>query len=356
MRSTEFLRQRLINQQIASPASKKPQEIVSWLVAMQAQEYAMAKWAIGLRLPGGRDADIEKALNEGHILRTHLMRPTWHFVTPEDIRWLLALTAPHVKAISAFYYRKNELDQKVFRLANKSITKALQGGHQLNRNALRGVLEKAKIIADGERLALLLMYAELEGIICSGARQGKQFSYALLEERAPGSKTMPRDEALSTLVLRYFTSRGPATLQDFSMWSGLTMKDARDGIASVKSTFIRETIDGREYIFSPATTNTKKNIQSTFLLPDYDEYGISYKNRNALINPKHNTPENNIPDPSFSHSIVVDGRFGGKWKRTVKNNKVQVETKPFAGSTRTQIRAIEKAVKKYDHFVEEEAK
>jgi hypothetical protein len=351
MKFKELLRQRLINQQIAAPAFKKPQEVVSWLVAMQAQEYAMAKWAIGLRLPGSRDADIERAFNEGSILRTHLMRPTWHFVTPEDIRWLLALTAPRVKAISAFYYRKNELDQKVFRVANKAFTKALQGGHQLSRNALRAVLEKVKIIADGERLALLLMYAELEGVICSGARQGKQFSYALLEERAPASKTMPRDEALSTLVLRYFTSRGPATLQDFTLWSGLTMKDARDGITSIKSKFNRETIDGREYIFSPESSNTKKSIQSTFLLPDYDEYVISYKNRDAIVNSK-----DNISDPSFSHSIVVDGRFGGKWKRTVKNNKVLVDTMPFVDMTKTQVRAIEKAVKKYDRFINTEAK
>lgn len=195
MTTSDIIRYRLINQQIAETKFKKPQEIVAWLAAMQAQDFAMAKWAIGLRLPGSKDADIEKAFNDGVILRTHLMRPTWHFVAPADIRWMLALTAPRVNVANAFMYRKLELDNKIFKRSNDILVKTLQGGKQLTRAILKTALERKKIVADGLRLGYLMMRAELDGIICSGARQGKQFTYALLDERAPPVKTLDHDEA-----------------------------------------------------------------------------------------------------------------------------------------------------------------
>ena len=127
MTNAEIIRYRLFNQQIAETKFTKPKQIVEWMVAMQAQEYAMAKWAIGLRLPGSTDEMVEKAFTNGELLRTHLMRPTWHFVTPEDIRWLLKLTAPRVDAFNAFTYRQQELDNKIFKRSNDSIAKALEG-------------------------------------------------------------------------------------------------------------------------------------------------------------------------------------------------------------------------------------
>ena len=221
MTNAEIIRYRLTNQQIANTNFKTPQQIVEWMIAMQAQEYAMAKWAIGLRLPGSVEDDIEKAFTKGEILRTHLMRPTWHFVAPADIRWLLALTAPRVHAVNAFMYRQSELDTKLFKRSNDTIEKALSGGKQLTREQLKAALERKKIKADGFRLAYLLMKAELDGIICSGARQGNQFTYALLEERVAPAKPVQRKEALAAFTQRYFASRGPATIKDFATWSGL---------------------------------------------------------------------------------------------------------------------------------------
>jgi hypothetical protein len=215
MTISEIVKSRLINQQIAETKFRNPKEIVAWMAAMQAQEYAMAKWAIGLRLPGLKNADIENAFNEGSILRTHLMRPTWHFVTPEDIRWMLMLTAPRVNAANAYSYRKFELDIEILKRCNDTIIKALQGGKQLTRATLKAALEQERIFADGLRLSYIMMHAELDGIICSGVRQGKQFTYALLDERVPPAKVLERDEALAELTLRYFTSRGPATVKDF---------------------------------------------------------------------------------------------------------------------------------------------
>lgn len=210
-------RQRLRNQGIAGATFKKPGDVVEWLAAVQAQDYAGAKWALGLRLQDATDDDVEQAFAEGAILRTHLLRPTWHFVTPADIRWMLALTAPRAHAVNADMSRKLELDNALFKRSNAALARALHGGRQLTRDELRGVLQKAGIATDGGlRLGYLLMRAELDGMVCSGARRGKQFTYALLDERAPHAKTLGREEALAELAQRYFVSRGPATVQDFA--------------------------------------------------------------------------------------------------------------------------------------------
>ncbi len=360
MTTSDIIRYRLINQQIARTKFKKPEEIVTWLVAMQAQEYAMAKWAIGLRLPGLKDADIEKAFNDGAILRTHLMRPTWHFVTPTDIRWMLALTAPRVHAASAFMQRKLELDSKIFKRSNDALGKALEGGRHLTRGALKSALEKVKVNTDDTRLSHLMMHAELEGIVCSGPRQGNQFTYALLDERAPmiTAGTFNRQEALAEFATRYFASRGPATAGDFANWSGLTMKDAKKGVEMLSPDFVREAIDGKEYVFVRTTSksNPANNHQVTFLMPDYDEYGMSYKDRSAIFNAKNLIAPIRGNSPVFNRMIIVDGKIEGTWRRTIKGDTVAVEIFPFTSLSKAKHRAVMNAVKRYHSFMEESIK
>ena len=227
MAHLDIAQQRLIKQRLAADHFEKPAEVVDWLVAVQAQDYAGAKWALGLRLHDAHDADLDRAFNAGSILRTHVMRPTWHFVTPIDIRWLLTLTAPRVHAANAHRYRELELDDATLKRSRKVLTKTLQGGQHLTREELGEALENAGIAeAKGQRLAYMVMAAELDGLICSGPRRGKQFTYALLEERVQPGATLTHDEALATFTRRYFTGHGPATVQDFAKWSGLTIADA----------------------------------------------------------------------------------------------------------------------------------
>ncbi|MGB4774286.1 MAG: winged helix DNA-binding domain-containing protein [Daejeonella sp.] len=349
MTNTDIANCRLINQQIAESKFTYPQEVVTWMGAMQAQEYAMAKWAIGLRLPLSKDADIEKAFNNGTILRTHLLRPTWHFVSPADIRWMLQLTAPRVHAVNAFMYRKLELDQAFFKRSTNILIKALQGSKQLTRMVLNSVLEKENIFADGLRLGYILMYAELEGIICSGAKQGNQFTYALLEERVPECKSLNRKEALTELTLRYFTSRGPATVQDFAYWSGLTIKDAKEGIEMVRSNFIKEAINGQDHFFVPTLTTIRKNAQTTFLMPDYDEYGISYKNRSALFNSNNIRIENG--NTSYNRMLILEGCIVGSWKRTINKARVIVEINPTIKLSKAAYQDIVLATDRFAAFL-----
>ena len=352
MTNTDIIRHRLLNQQIAATQFKQPDEIVSWMVAMQSQEYNSAKWAIGLRLPGNTDKTIEHAFNAGTILRTHLLRPTWHFVTPADIRWILKLTAPRVHIFNAFGYRLEKLDAKTFKHSNDVIARALEGGKHLTRNVLAAELDRAKITASGIRLTCIMMYAELEGIICSGPRVGKQFTYALLEERVPKVKKLfSKEEALAVLALRYFSSRSPATLKDFVWWSGLTVKDAKESIAMLPKDFERKTIEDQEYIYAPLSSDKISLAKATFLMPNFDEYGISYKDRSILKGNKdtHNFITKNggsIP------TLVVDGQTAGTWKPTTKKNKTTVETNTYWPLSKTKQHAVEHAVSKYCSFID----
>jgi len=317
--------------------------------AIQAQDYGMAKWAIGLRLPGSDDAIIEKAFNEGKILRTHVLRPTWHFVTPRDIRWMLDLTAPRILSSLAHNDRHLSLDKKELKKTNDVLAKALEG-KQLTREEVRAVLEKAKVDTSGLRFMHLLEHAELDRIICSGAKTGNQFRYALFDERA-SSKTMGREEALAELTKRFFTSRGPATIYDFAWWSGLSVTDAKKGIAMVKKKFKKENIDGKEYFFRIPSSFWDEIAQTTLLLPNYDEYVVSYKDRKEAIDKKHLAVILKERNAVFTNSILVNGRIEGTWQRTIKNNSVAVTTRFFSTLSKGKQKLVKGGANQYSKFI-----
>lgn len=344
MNTLDLIRLRLFNQQLSSTSFKDPADLVQWMIAMQAQEYAMAKWAIGLRLQKATEPLVEKAFNEGDILRTHLMRPTWHFVHPADIRWLVALTAPRVAVLNGPMFRQTGLDNKILKRTNDILARALEGGKYLTRSMLQTELKKKKIIANGVRLAYIMMQAELDAIVCSGPRLGKQFTYALLEERACPAKPLKRDEALVQFGRRYFTSRGPATIHDFAYWSGLTIKDAKQAASALPLEFERETVDGSEYIFLPPATPVKKT--ATFLMPDYDEYGMSYKNRNALLSKNYRHSESSV----YSHWLVLDGVIEGVWERIEDKKGIAAKASPFITLNKSRQKLVATALKKYRDF------
>ena len=342
----DVVSQRLDNHKLSSSEFKKPVDVVRWLGAVQAQDYNGAKWALALRMRAATDAAVEEAFNDGQILRTHLMRPTWHFVAPEDIRWLLQLTAPRVNIRCGPGYRKYELDNATLKRSNKVLAKALQGGKHLTRSALKKVLNRSGIAADDTvRMAHILVRAELDGVVCSGPRVGKQFTYALLEERVPVTRTLTRDEALAELTRRYFTSHGPATLHDFVWWSGLTVADARHGVELVDRHLRQELIDEKVYL-SPRAVKAPKPMHSAHLLPAYDEYTVAYKDRQTLFSRKNGKPS--ITTWGLLGPIVIlDGRAVGTWKHT--NDKTALNISPnLKGPERL---AITKAVNRYEAFV-----
>jgi hypothetical protein len=339
---------RLENQLINNSDCKTPLEVVKKFGAIQAQDYAAAKWAIGLRMEMATDQLIEEAFNQGEILRTHVMRPTWHFVAPEDIRWLLELTGPRVQAFNGSYYRKSGLDKSIFKQSNEIIRKSLLGGNQLNRNEIEKILIKEKIPTDKLGLSFIVMQAELEGIICSGPRKGKQFTYMLLDERVPIQKKINPEEALKELIKRYFQSHGPAQLKDFVWWSGLTVSDAKKGIEMNGNKFKNKEIDGKIYWY----INTKPKNPDTdeaFLIPGFDEYFIAYKDRADILNPLH-IKNMNAGGGMINGALLLNGIISGTWKRKLSKSKVLISINTFSEINDNQHALIKKFANKYAEF------
>jgi hypothetical protein len=350
MNASEILKLRLHNSGLSSSPFKSAADAVSHIGAVQAQDFAAAKWALGLRIKNSTDEDIEKAFNEGAILRTHVMRPTWHFVVPEDISWMLELTAPRVKRLLAHYNRKLELDDALFAKSNAAIVKALQGHTYLTRQELKTILANTGIETNVQRLAHIIMWAELDGLICSGPKRGKQFTYALLEERAEKAKNLSREQALSKLALNYFTSHGPAQLQDFSWWSGLAVKDARDALDSIKSELKQATLDGKTYWFSNNTKITTQKSPFALLLSIYDEYTIAYKDRGAISEARDIERMISMGN-ALTAAIILNGKVAGTWNKALKKNTVEIRLNPFRKFSEDEQEALESEVARYGKFV-----
>jgi len=344
---------RLINQKIAKSEFKTAIEVVGWMGAMQAQDYAMSKWAIGIRLLNPTNEKIEESIDNGEIIRTHLMRPTWHLVTAHDIYWLLELTAPKILSSMKSRNKVLELSDVIFTKTNHLIEKALVKEINLTREELAVEMHKAKIPTDNNRLSHILFTAELNGIICSGRKKGGKLTYALLNERVPNKNVLTRDESLVELAKRYFTSHGPATEKDFSWWSGLSASDARKAVESVKSGFISETIDSGKYWMPISLTKNSNKKTSLFMLPAYDEFLISYTDRIAsLALPHHKkaVSSNGI----FRPVIVVNGQVVGSWKRLTNGKRVIIEPEFFQPPDKLTISFLENEVYRFGHFLKKE--
>lgn len=350
--SWKFVRHRLQSQRLLGSPCRTVHDVVQWLAAVQAQDYAGAKWALGLRLRNADDHTIEAAFTDGTILRTHLLRPTWHFVTAGDIRWLLALTAPRVHAANAYMYRKTGLDGATFRRSETALQNALQGGRHLTRDEVRGALQQARVSTEGGlRLAYLLMHAELEGLICSGPRIGKQFTYALLDERVAPARPVAREAALAELAQRFVRSRGPASVDDFAKWSGLTRSDARAGFDSVTSTFEREIVDGVTHWSASAPRAVRHAGGTTaHLLSVYDEYVSGYKDRSAMASAPVAAGLKAMGN-ALTHIVVVDGRVVGTWKRRVDGDVVVIEPAMLERLSPAELRAVAQAGRAYADFL-----
>ena len=283
----DILRIRLYNQQLVQPKFHSPDEVVSWLGAVQSQDYGGAKWALAQRLENTSEEAIETAYANGDIIRTHVMRPTWHFVSPNDLRWMLELTAPRIRRLMNYYDKQLGIDAAEHKKCNDVIEKTL-AGEQLTREELSNALIANNIKAKGQRLGHIVMHAELDQLICSGPRRGKpavkrgspnlqtgrQFTYMLLEERVPKAKDLDEEEALAELTFRYFRSHGPAQVKDFVWWSGLTTEQAKRGLELNKTKLVSTTVEGITYWFDGNTYDGKTMPSTAYLLPNYDEYAI----------------------------------------------------------------------------------
>jgi hypothetical protein len=339
---------RLRNQRVSQSSLRTAQEVVAWLGAVQAQDFTGAKWGLGLRGKRLAESAVDREYDDGRILRTHILRPTWHFVAPADLRWLLSVSGSRVHAVNAHYYRKTGAQPLIAR-GRKIIERALEGGMALTRNELAARLTRGGIAAPGMQLAYLVMHAELDGVICSGPRRGKQFTYMLLDERVPAAGPVDRDEAVAMLARRYFTSRGPATVQDFVWWSGMTARDTSAALEAIKPSIVRETIGSGTYYLAPSAKPAAREADTVDLLPIYDEYLMSYKDRGALVEPLR--PGEARKHDDYGHFLMVDGKLAGTWRRNKHKAGIEVAVSPYRPLTRAQTESLEATARQLQSFL-----
>jgi len=323
---------------------------VQWLGAVQSQDYAAAKWSIADRVGGVSDAAMNQAFAAGSILRTHVLRPTWHFVRPADIRWMLAVTAPRVHTLNAHYYRRLGLDEAVLQESAALLAAVLRGGNQLTRKELAAVFENAGV-AVGQRLGYILISAELNAVICSGALRGKQHTYALLDERAPEARILSHDDALAELTRRYFTSHGPATAKDFRWWSSLTVAEIAKGLEMVAPQLEYEDIDGLRYWFAMSEPKRKPPSPTVHLLQGYDEYLVGYSESRHVLDVSGAARSMTEGNVLFNQVIVLDSQVAGHWKRTLENGSVIIEVALYTPFDDAQKQALKAAADRYGEFL-----
>ena len=354
MHITDITSARLHNLQISGTNYTTPAEILHHLGAIQSQDYPHSKWATGLRLPGSAETSVEKAFAEKSIVRSWSLRGTLHTTAAEDLRWILSLVAPRIIASNASRYRQLELDDRMLSRCKDLLVHALEGGRQLTRNDLSDMFAAAGIEARNIRLTHILHRAAVEQLICYGVKQGNQFTFSLLDEWLPPTPSFSREEALAELARRFFQSRGPATLQDFIWWSGLTVTDARKGVSSLEQGFGKATFDDITYWF-PENPITLKHTDTAFLLAGFDEYIVGYRDRSICIPSAFSThviQSNGL----FNATVVTNGQVTGTWKRTVGKDTVLLEVFPFTSwGTQEQV-LIRNAAADYAYFLGKELK
>lgn len=349
---TDLAAWRLHTQRLTGTPCSSLEDVVRLLTAVQSQDYAGATWAIAQRTAGATQAEIDALFDAGVILRTHVLRPTWHFALAEDIRWLLDLTGPRVRAGLASRERYLELDEDTLFRAGAVFADALHGGKSLTRPELGEALWRNGISPEGQRLQHLLVAAELEGLVVSGPRRKKAHTYALLEERTPGARSLDREEALGELARRYFQSHGPAQLQDAMWWSGLPARDIRTGIALAGDALAHRVIDGKEYWFDAQTEPPPAATDAAHLLPNWDEYTVGYRDRSAAIDPA-------VPFDAalfsfgsiLSNVVTIGGRVCGSWRRSLAAQQVRIELRLLAPLASAEAEAVERAADRLGCFL-----
>jgi hypothetical protein len=332
------------------PRFAAPAEVVRWFGAVQAQDFGPARWSLGERLPGTTDAEIQRSFDAGLLLRTHVLRPTWHLVAPDDIRWLLRLTGPRVHATNAYAYRRAGLDDDALAKGHDLIAEALAGGAYRTRKELAALAGGAGLPAEGFGLGYLVMHAELDGLVCSGPTRGKQQTYALLEERVPPAPERDPDEALAELVTRYFTSHGPATAKDLKWWSSLTLTDIARGVALAGDRLRHEVVEGVSY-WSGHGSSPRPESPTVHLVQGYDEYVVAYTESKYVIDASGAARAVPIGTRLRNGVLLLDGQVAGHWARTSTRDTLLVEVQLYRALAPAEAEALDAAAARQAAFL-----
>ncbi|MGD8166156.1 winged helix DNA-binding domain-containing protein [Herbiconiux sp. P16] len=378
----ELLRQRLETQWIVPPARPAGAsgpgiaEVARHLLALQAQDFGQAIWALGLRSPGATRADVAAALDSAEVVRSWPMRGTLHFSTPDDLRSMLSLTATKTVTGVAARHRQLDLDDSVFARAGRIAAAELRGGGSFSRDEFFALLEADGIHTKGQRGVHIIWWLAHDGLLCWGPTRGTQQALVLLDEWAPPTRDPhpDRDRALAEFVMRYFTGHSPATLKDFCWWSKTTVSDAQRGLALARERLVETEIDGVGYWMrdpadrhdtgaagtrdggvrsgpADARPSPRRKAPGVHALPGFDEYLLGYQDRSHALPAAFAdriVPGNN---GMFLPMIVSRGAIVGTWRRSISAKKAQVTAEPFTPLSSAEQSEFAREVTRYGRFL-----
>jgi len=320
------------------------------LLAIQAQDLPAARWALGQRVAGADEAAITRAIDDGGLIRTHVLRPTWHLVTPADLRWLLDLTRTRVQRAEGHHFRQLGIDADEAARVRRVLERELAGDRALTKAQVGRALAAAGVVTQGQRLTHLLLQAETDAVICSGPAQGRQQTYMLVDERVPTARPRARSEALAEVARRYVVGHGPAQAADLAWWASLTLREARTALAAASPALLTETIGDRVFWWDGAAARPRRAEPSIRLLPNFDELLVAFRDRTDGLDP-------GLPDafrePSviLGNVIVREGRMIGRWDRSPATGPTVVRARVAVDLTADERAGLEVAVAGLGRFL-----
>lgn len=344
---------RLHSQQLINPVFNNPKDLVSWMGGIQAQDYTMSKWAIGIRLKTGNLQTVNEALAKGDILRIHVMRPTWHYVAAEDIRWMLKLSSRRIITANDSFAksRGQDISVDIYNKANRLLEKALAGHNHLTKQEIDNIFKEGGLETNERLSNRFLIHAEAEGLICSGADKNNKITFALLDERVPPIQELHKEEALAILARKYFRSHSPASLKDFVWWSGLSVTEARQGIAAIEQELLTDHFLAQK-LYVHQSYKEEKTTDILHILPPYDEYLISYKDRTDVLNKEYQHKAFNSFG-IFRPVILYNGQIVGNWNKVIQKQTTHIEMNWFKKNTKIKRELLSLAERKYLTFFSE---
>lgn len=337
--------------QLTIPAFEDAAELVSFMGAVQAQDIDMCKWAVGMRLKQPSLSHVKEAIDSGRIIRTHIMRPTWHLVASEDIRWMLSLCGERLRAAyMKSWWKHYEIDAEMYSRFRNAAEELLSGNDGLTIRELTDALNDAACAWNQDQVKCMIATAEVEGLICNGREKSRKSTYALLHERVPAVPEISKEEALSLLALKYFRSHSPASLKDFMWWSGLTTAEVKSAVESLGTALITDRYEGEKLLVHESCVSDHSLDEQVYLLPPYDEYLISYADRSHVLAPKHAAKAHNNYG-IFYPIILYKGQIVGNWKKGTKKGNVEIETSFFEKTGAPGKRKLQAAIDGYLEFL-----
>ena len=328
-----------------------PHDVVEWMGAMQAQDLAMAKWAVGVRLPHSSRQQVEADLAEGRILRLHILRPTWHYVSARDVRWMVQLSGTRIRPTYLSWGKQFEISDTDYRHSCEHIIRMLTGHHHLTKHEITERMAREGVPFAAAQVHYMLCMAEADGLLCSGREQDGKHTYALLDERVPPHPLPCREEALTLLAHKYFRSHSPATLEDFVWWSGLTVTEARQALQSIAGELETLPADDNRPLYRHHTCpDAPLAVDTVHLLPPYDELLISYKSRTYSLPPEHNRKAF-TPHGVFFPVVCHNGRIIGNWQKNTRRDAVEIAITLFDNRRpKVNKKLLQQAIERYRDF------